>query len=118
MRRSLGPVVCSLMLALVGCSTGLRDGAALSSGVSPQKPVPATGGSDAPAGNPGTLAPAQPPPEPSGEVDATSADEAVPSGTNLSFETGRFDLDGEGGQSAALVVPAGWTRGKTAISTQ
>lgn len=52
----------------------------------------------------------------------TAANDAVPSGATLRFESGRFDLsevaddddddaDYEGGEAVSLVVPVGWPRG-------
>ncbi len=44
----------------------------------------------------------------SDDVDATAANDAVPTGTELTFESDNFDLDEDGDHSASLVAPVGW----------
>lgn len=55
-----------------------------------------------------TAATAQTPTGETGEAGVEAANDAVPPGATLEFETKQFELDDDGAYSATLVVPVGW----------
>ena len=100
----LCPVMLAAAMAVTACSPEFDEANAERSGESSD--------TSAAANDDGITVDTFPPARPSGrssdEVDATAANDAVPPGMELKFESAHFDLDEEGDHSASLVVPVGW----------
>ena len=97
-------VVVPSIMAFTACSTGLGETTAQPSD---DPAVTVTGGDDDITVD--TFPPARPSGRPSDGVDATAANDAVPAGMELEFESANFDLDENGDASASLVAPIGWS---------
>ena len=97
-------VVVSAVMTVTACSPGLGEATAQPSD---DPAVAVTDADDAITVE--TFPPARPSGRSSDGVDATAANDAVPAGTELEFESNNFDLDEDGDSSASLVAPIGWS---------
>ncbi len=97
-------VVVSAVMTVTACSPGLGEATAQPSD---DPAVAVTDADDAITVE--TFPPARPSGRSSDGVDATAANEAVPAGMELEFESNNFDLDEDGDSSASLVAPIGWS---------
>ncbi|MEZ5381597.1 MAG: hypothetical protein R2754_07345 [Microthrixaceae bacterium] len=110
----VGIALTAAALGLGACSNGLGvdEVAEVNTATSAVDEVPSES-----TGLPGGTVPETPPSGPtttdaapagSTDVDAAAANEALPSGSVLSFEAGEFDLDDDGDFTAGIVAPQGW----------
>ncbi|MFZ1450989.1 MAG: hypothetical protein WAT13_19040, partial [Candidatus Microthrix parvicella] len=92
MRWSRGFVGVVVVVSAAGCSAGLDGGSqrADPGSTTVQTTGPASGGGDA------------------GTGDAGPANDALPSGTTLRFESQPSALDDDGEYTATIVAPVGW----------